>query len=59
MNKVSLNGVKIYPFTSHKDLFDSVSLRKGILVAINAERSSMLPIKHVRSSIESLVIVMG
>lgn len=38
MNKVSLNGVKVCPFTSHKDLLDSVSLRKGILVAINAEK---------------------
>lgn len=38
MKKVSLNGVKVYPFTSHEELLAYVSQRKGILVAINAEK---------------------
>lgn len=38
MKKVSLNGVKVYPFTSHEELLAYVSRHKGILVAINAEK---------------------
>ena len=38
MEKVSLNGVKVYPFTSHEELLAFVSRHKGILVAINAEK---------------------
>lgn len=38
MKKVSLNGVKVYPFTSHEELLAYVSQHKGILVAINAEK---------------------
>lgn len=38
MNKVSLNGVEVYTFTSHEDLLTYMSRRKGILVAINAEK---------------------
>mgnify|MGYP001060410727 FL=1 len=37
MNKVSLNGVEVYPFTSHEELLAFVSRHKRILVAINAE----------------------
>lgn len=38
MERVSLNGVKVYPFTSHEELLAFVSWHKGILVAINAEK---------------------
>lgn len=38
MERVSLNGVKVYPFTSTDELLAYVSQRKGILVAINAEK---------------------
>lgn len=38
MNKVSLNGVEIYPFDSEEQLLSFVDEHKGILVAINAEK---------------------
>ena len=38
MEKVSLNGVKVYPFTSEGQLLSFVDEYKGILVAINAEK---------------------
>lgn len=38
MNKVSLNGVEVMPFTSTEQLFAYVDAHKGILVAINAEK---------------------
>ncbi len=38
MEKVSLNGVEVMPFTSESRLLDFVSENKGILVAINAEK---------------------
>lgn len=38
MQKVSLNGVEIYPFTSELELLGFIDERKGILVAINAEK---------------------
>lgn len=37
-NRVELNGVKVHPFTSREELLDYVSQKKGILVAINAEK---------------------
>lgn len=37
-NKVSLRGVEIYPFDSEDDLLDYIDRKKGILVAINAEK---------------------
>ena len=36
--RVSLNGVLVHPFTSFDELLHYVSGRKGILVAINAEK---------------------
>lgn len=36
--RITLNGVKVYPFTSFQQLLDYVGGRKGILVAINAEK---------------------
>ena len=36
--RVALNGVKVYPFESFGDLLGFVNGRKGILVAINAEK---------------------
>ena len=36
--RVSLNGVKVYPFTSFDQLLAHVEREKGILVAINAEK---------------------
>lgn len=38
MNKVSLNGVEIFPFNSEQQLLSFVNKQKGILVAINAEK---------------------
>lgn len=38
MEKVSLNGVELFPFTSDKELLAYVDEHKGILVAINAEK---------------------
>ena len=38
MNKVSLNGVEIFPFNSKEELLCYVNTHKGILVAINAEK---------------------
>ncbi len=37
-NRVTLNGVKVHPFVSFGELLEYVSRRKGILVAINAEK---------------------
>ena len=38
MEKVILNGVEVYPFTSEDQLLSFVNVHKGILVAINAEK---------------------
>ena len=38
MDKVSLNGVEIFPFNSEQQLLHYVDTQKGILVAINAEK---------------------
>lgn len=38
MEKVILNGVGVYPFTSEDQLLSYVDAHKGILVAINAEK---------------------
>lgn len=38
MDKVSLNGVEIFPFDSEQQLLSFVDKHKGILVAINAEK---------------------
>ena len=37
-NRVILNGVKVHPFTSFSQLLSYVKGKKGILVAINAEK---------------------
>lgn len=37
-DRVNVNGVKIYPFKSFNELLDYVQGKKGILVAINAEK---------------------
>lgn len=37
-NRVILNGVKVHPFTSRAELMNYVESKKGILVAINAEK---------------------
>lgn len=38
MNKISLNGVEVYPFPSVDSLLQYIDTYKGILVAINAEK---------------------
>ena len=38
LNKVALNGVEVYPFSSEEQLIDYVGDRKGILIAVNAEK---------------------
>lgn len=37
-NRIDLNGVKVYPFASERELLDHVNVHPGILVAINAEK---------------------
>lgn len=37
-HNVQLNGVQVYPFSSSEELLEYVSAKKGILVAINAEK---------------------
>lgn len=37
-NRVTLNGVKVHPFKSFTELLEYLKGRKGILVAINAEK---------------------
>lgn len=37
-NRVELNGIKVYPFTSFKELIDFADQEKGLLVAVNAEK---------------------
>lgn len=37
-DRVELNGVKVYPFSSAKQLLEFVDARKGLLVAVNAEK---------------------
>ena len=36
--RVDLRGVKVYPFRSAEQLIDYANTRKGILVAVNAEK---------------------
>ncbi len=38
MNKISLNGVDVFPFQSEEELLNYAERHKGILVAINAEK---------------------
>lgn len=38
MEKVSLNGVEVFPYTSELQLLEYVDAHKGILVAINADK---------------------
>lgn len=37
-NRVELNGIKVYPFTSFKEIIDFADKEKGLLVAVNAEK---------------------
>ena len=37
-NRVEVDGVKVHPFTSFEELLEYVNGKKGILVAINAEK---------------------
>lgn len=37
-NRVELNGIKVYPFTSFKEIIDFADQEKGLLVAVNAEK---------------------
>lgn len=38
MNKVTLNGVEVIPFSSESELLEYIDKNKGILIAINAEK---------------------
>ena len=49
-NRVELNGVKVHPFSSREELLDYVDQKKGILVAINAEK-----ILHATSETRSII----
>lgn len=37
-NRVGLNGIEVYPFTSFKEIIDFADKEKGLLVAVNAEK---------------------
>ena len=37
-DRVGLNGMKVFPFTSSRQLLDYINEHKGILVAVNAEK---------------------
>ena len=50
MDKVSLNGVEIFPFASEEQLLHYVDTHKGILVAINAEK-----ILHVTEQTRAII----
>ena len=50
MDKVSLNGVEIFPFDSEQQLLHYVDTHKGILVAINAEK-----ILHVTEQTRAII----
>ena len=50
MERISLNGVMVYPFTSEEQLLTYVDEHKGILVAINAEK-----ILHATSQTRSII----
>lgn len=49
-SRVELNGVKMHPFSSREELLDYVDQKKGILVAINAEK-----ILHATSETRSII----
>lgn len=49
-NRETLNGVKVHPFTSFSQLLSYVKGRKGILVAINAEK-----ILHATEQIRAII----
>ncbi len=38
MNKITINGVEVFPFSSREQLMDYVDKNKSILIAINAEK---------------------
>ena len=50
MEKISLNGVEVLPFTSEAQLMDYADTHKGILVAINAEK-----ILHATDATRSII----
>lgn len=50
IKKESLNGVEIYPFGSETELLDFVDEKKGMLVAINAEK-----ILHATSQTRAII----
>ncbi len=52
MNKITINGVDICPFSSREELMDYVDENKSILVAINAEKV-MNATDHTRSIINN------
>ena len=39
MKKFSLNGIEVFPFASEEQILDHIDKNKGILVAINAEKT--------------------
>lgn len=51
---MSLNGVEVYPFKSETELLDYIDMRKGILVAINAEKV-LHATEHTRNIINNNV----
>ncbi len=50
LKRVSLNGIEVYPFKSENQLLDFIEEKKGILVAINAEK-----ILHATASSKDII----
>ncbi|WP_297905638.1 WecB/TagA/CpsF family glycosyltransferase [uncultured Parabacteroides sp.] len=48
--RVTVNGLKIYPFTSNQELIDFIEQEKGILVAVNSKK-----IKGVNPEIRNII----
>ena len=46
MHKIVVNGVEIFPFSSEAQLLNYVNERKGILIAINAEKDIKMFVKY-------------
>ena len=55
MQRISLNGVLVYPFSSVNELMEFVANKKQILVAINAEKVVMAT-DQTRAIINSNII---
>ena len=56
MHKIVVNGVEIFPFSSEAQLLNYVNERKGILIAINAEKI-LNATKETRYIINGILVI--